>query len=136
MARPILKFLAGVVVGLVGTTWLIVSTEPVTLDEREIAMANRMRAFLRALHERPVNENPAGLWKPLAKDGAISCRVCHGAAGDRYDRAPHDGAPPMDRDEMIALMEEWVEQLNREAGQFLGKAIVCTDCHERDPRRE
>ena len=44
------------------------------------------------------------------------------------------GAPALERDAMIALMEEWVRTLNRKGGPLLRKAVVCIDCHQRDPR--
>ena len=72
----------------------------------------------------------------------FSCSVCHGLAGEEFDLLiaeglPEGGATPkLSRERNIELMEEWVEQLNHAAGHLLRKAVVCTDCHERDPRRE
>ena len=135
MAWKTLRFAAGVALGIIVTTYLIVSTRPAGLTVEQQEMANRMRSFLRSLKERPENEDPAALWKPLLKEGSVSCRDCHGAEASRFERAPRAPASPLPHDEMVALMEEWVEQLNRDASMHLRKAVVCTDCHERDPRR-
>ena len=103
-------------------------------------MALRMHAFVRALYEAPLNDDPAKLWKPLVEGSPLLCATCHGTGGERYERMFEAGAltgdpAPMDREAMTTLMEDWVESLNRDAEHVLRKAVVCTDCHDLDPRR-
>jgi len=138
-------FVVGVVLTLGGVFWL----QPPRMSVSEQAMALRMHSFVRALFEPPINEEAATQWSPLLKGSpqlngsAFSCSVCHGSKGEDYDRAIEQGLPKrepgaeaLSREHMVQLMEDWVEQLNHDAGHLLRKAVVCTDCHDRDPRRE
>ncbi|MHC4225699.1 MAG: hypothetical protein ACYSUN_17045 [Planctomycetota bacterium] len=103
-----------------------------------------MNSFVSALKRRPTNKNPASNWKPLLKDPSeksMLCAVCHGDIGTAMER----NLPNMnlsrpakyadDKDFMVQLMEEWVEELNTQGSAMLTKAVVCRDCHETDPRR-
>jgi len=103
-----------------------------------------MAAFVKALSETPANADPATGWQPLLKDPAAAgmlCGTCHGEVGKLMERnldfaslvRPAKYAD--DKALMVHLMEEWVGELNRKAADLLVKAVVCTDCHERDPRR-
>jgi len=150
-------FLVGVGLTLAGVAWL----QPTRMSDSDRAMAIRMQLFVRALFEPPINEGAASQWSPLLKGAPLlkgrpvlegsaaqegstfSCSVCHGSKGEDYDRAIeqgnfHAGPDPeaLPRERMVQLMEDWVEQLNHDASHLLRKAVVCTDCHERDPRRE
>ena len=94
-----IRFLAGLLVGVALTLGLLAWRQPKSMGDEERAMAIRMRSFVRALSEPPVNEDPASQWRPLLKgrplpdesalteDGRLSCGVCHGAAGEDYDRS-------------------------------------------------
>ena len=140
-------FVAGLLAGLAlvaaGRAWLD-ARERAEWGEQERAMAPRMNAFVRALREPPRNADPSPHWRPLLTESApdaLLCSLCHGNRGERMERAVRRGdlpversAPALERDAMIALMEEWVRKLNRKAGPLLRKAVVCIDCHERDPR--
>jgi cytochrome c553 len=102
-----------------------------------------MIRFVRALKEPPKNDNPAQGWKPLLKDPqapAMLCSMCHGRVGASMEQnlARFEGPSPAlaeYRPFMINLMERWVRELNRRAKDQLVKAVVCTDCHETDPRK-
>jgi cytochrome c553 len=103
-----------------------------------------MIRFVRALKAPPQNENPAKGWKPLLKDPestAMLCSVCHGktGAGMEQNLARFDHPPAAEfqgnRQFKINLMERWVRELNRKMKDQLVKAVVCTDCHEIDPRK-
>ena len=145
-------------VGLAVTFGVLALLKPPPMSDQEREMANRMRSFVRALFEPPINEQPATQWTPLLKGGTpllkgganselggLSCSVCHGTVGEEYDQAiargeldrgPGGQSLALTKDEMVELMEDWVEQLNHDAGHLLRKAVVCTDCHDRDPRRD
>jgi formate-dependent nitrite reductase cytochrome c552 subunit len=103
-----------------------------------------MIRFVRALKERPKNQNPAANWKPLLKDPstpAMLCSVCHVDTGKAMEQnlARFDQPPPKEYAQnnafMVNLMERWVHRLNSEAKPYLVKAVVCLDCHDTDPRR-
>ncbi|MHC4972885.1 MAG: hypothetical protein ACYTG3_11190 [Planctomycetota bacterium] len=102
-----------------------------------------MVRFVKALKERPTNQNPAANWKPLLKDPStpeMLCSVCHGGMGKKMEQnvAQFDKPPPKEyaqnKEFMVNLMERWMERLNREAKPHLVKAVVCLDCHDSDPR--
>jgi hypothetical protein len=152
-----IRFLAGLLVGVVITLGALSWLQPDSMNDQERAMAIRMRSFVRALSAPPMNEQPAKQWRVLLNGnallngagspdlGGLSCTVCHGSVGEGYARAIARGelddgeqrpAPAVTRERMVQIMEDWVEQLNHDAGPFLRKAVVCTDCHDRDPRRE
>lgn len=107
-------------------------------------MAARMHAFSQALTKPPQNSDPAPGWQPLLKDarpGERMCALCHGDSGTRMEHALDDGslvpagpASEPSREEMIALMERWMRELNRHGRDRLAKAVHCLDCHETDPR--
>jgi cytochrome c553 len=69
------------------------------------------------------------------------CAVCHGDVGTKMEQSlpkmsltrPEKYAD--NKDFMVHLMEEWVEELNTKASSMLTKAVVCRGCHETDPRR-
>jgi hypothetical protein len=103
-----------------------------------------MIRFVKALKEPPRNDNPAQGWKPLLKDPAspsMLCATCHHDVGAEMQRklASLDGPVPPEAEAnrafMIRLMEMWVRELNKRARDLLVKAVVCTDCHEVDPRK-
>ena len=105
-----------------------------------------MVSFVNALKQPPRNKNPAPGWKPLLEDPATAsmlCSACHGERGVQLERALDAGRFDLSRpakfadnkEFMIHLMEKWVERLNRDAKPLLTKAVVCVDCHDRDPRR-
>jgi hypothetical protein len=105
-----------------------------------------MNSFMTALIEKPKNKQPASRWKPLLKDpkpGALTCAKCHGSTGEAMWQRVQSGqynlvAPDKFRNNkefMVHLMEEWVEELNHEAKDQLTKTVGCKDCHETDPRR-
>jgi cytochrome c553 len=103
-----------------------------------------MSSFVSALKTKPTNKSPASNWKPLLKDASeesMLCAVCHGEVGTAMERnLPNwDLARPAkyadNKEFMVHLMEEWVEELNTKASSMLTKAVVCRDCHETDPRR-
>ena len=93
---------------------------------------------------RPGNDDPAPRWRPLLVDTAPAgtlCSLCHGSHGERMEVAIERGDLPLEstgkppgREAMVAIMEDWVRALNRKGGALLRKAVVCIDCHERDPR--
>ena len=102
-----------------------------------------MIRFVKALKERPTNQNPAANWKPLLKDPttpAMLCSLCHVDTGKAMEQnlARFDRPPPKEFSQnkafMANLMERWVHRLNREAKTYLVKAVVCLDCHDTDPR--
>ncbi len=108
--------------------------------DTDTSMRILMQQFVRALESPPENLNPAKGWKPLLKGTGMSCATCHGEAGAEMERnlTTFHGPPPAiasDRAFMIRLMERWVRELNRRAKDRLVKAVVCTDCHEIDPRK-
>ncbi|MHC4932857.1 MAG: hypothetical protein ACYTGV_11775 [Planctomycetota bacterium] len=126
--------------------------EPVTcttchaVDPRETfqVFPALMNSFVLALKSKPTNKDPASGWKPLLKDPAeqsMLCAVCHGDVGTKMEQSlpkmsltrPEKYAD--NKDFMVHLMEEWVEELNTKASSMLTKAVVCRDCHETDPRR-
>ncbi|MFI5403446.1 MAG: hypothetical protein ACHQ1G_10945, partial [Planctomycetota bacterium] len=93
-----------------------------------------MNSFVLALTEPPRNRDPAKAWKPLLKPGeTVSCATCHGDA--QLNWAGRSKAPSEKSPFMIRIMERWVRELNRQAKDRLVKAVVCTDCHEIDPRK-
>jgi len=103
-----------------------------------------MIRFVKALKERPANQNPAANWKPLLKDPAtpaMLCSLCHVDIGKAMEQnlARFDKPPPKEYTQnkafMVTLMERWVHRLNSEAKSYLVKAVVCLDCHDTDPRR-
>lgn len=103
-----------------------------------------MIRFVKALKERPKNQNPAANWKPLLKDPstpAMLCSVCHVDTGKAMEQnlARFDQPPPKEFAQnkafMVNVMERWVHRLNSEAKSYLSKAVVCLDCHDTDPRR-
>jgi hypothetical protein len=145
-----LRFLAGLIAGLFLTLGILTSQQAsessgaTDMSDDDRAMAARMHSFVRALFEPPTNEDPALQWSAVLTDGSLSCSVCHGSKGEAYDRLMEDGVlegwsadsgSALSREKMVELMEDWVEQLNHDAGHLLRKAVVCTDCHDRDPRR-
>jgi hypothetical protein len=129
----------------------VVCTDCHLIDPRDDQTAVRvypalMNSFLTALVEKPRNKQPASRWKPLLKDpkpGALTCAKCHGSTGEAMWQRVQSGeynlvAPDEFRNNkefMVHLMEEWVEELNHEAGDQLTKTVGCKDCHETDPRR-
>ena len=147
MVRRLFMFIAGLLAGLAlvaaGRAWLD-ARDRAEWGEDERAMAPRMHAFVRALREPPGNADPSAHWRPLLAESApegLLCSLCHGSRGERMESAirrghlpVQAGAAALERDAMIALMEEWVQTLNRKGGPLLRKAVVCIDCHERDPR--
>ncbi|MGH7163707.1 MAG: hypothetical protein ACREID_09500 [Planctomycetota bacterium] len=105
-----------------------------------------MATFVRALSARPTtNREPASRWKPLLRDpqGApVLCSTCHhGDTGPAMDRSflgaelPRPEKYAGDKAFMVDLMQEWVSRLNREAADRIIRPVVCSDCHETDPRR-
>lgn len=99
------------------------------------AFAPLMDAFVKALSEAPANMDPAKAWKPLLKPGAaVTCASCHGE-GKELAPAPASTGPLLGREAMIRLMERWVRELNRRAGDQVVHAVGCIDCHEIDPRK-
>jgi len=113
-------------------------------EARNATIPPLMIKFVRALKEPPANENPAPGWKPLLKDPGTSsmlCATCHGQIGASMEKnlAALEGPPSAEAQEnhqfMVNLMERWVRELNKRAKEQLVKAVVCTDCHEVDPRK-
>jgi len=147
MRRRGLKFAAGLLAGLAlvvgGRAWMD-ARGAAAWSAEERAMAPHMHAFVRALRERPDTADPAPRWKPLLADSApagMLCSLCHGSHGERMERAIERGDLPLaaagerpGREAMATIMEDWVRALNRKGGALLRKAVVCIDCHERDPR--
>jgi len=112
-------------------------------DTRFGVLPPLMIRFVKALKERPTNQNPAANWKPLLKDPstpAMLCSVCHVDTGKAMEQnlARFDRPPPKEyarnKAFMVSLMERWMERLNREAKPYLVKAVACLDCHDTDPR--
>lgn len=106
-----------------------------------------MQRFVRALSDRPTtNKEPSSRWKPLLKEpaaGAVRCSTCHtGPTGPVMDKNFLQGDLPRptkyvdDHALMVEIMDDWVETLNRTAGDSLTKVVECSDCHETDPRRK
>ncbi|HEX5137030.1 MAG TPA: hypothetical protein VFY93_08670 [Planctomycetota bacterium] len=111
-------------------------------DPRDDAMMPPlMIRFVKALTAKPQNKNPAQGWKPLLKESAaVSCGTCHGQTGAAMEKnlASLDGPAPEAAENhgfMVKLMERWVRELNKRAKDQLTKAVVCTDCHDVDPRK-
>jgi hypothetical protein len=118
-------------------------------DPRDDAVRNAtipplMVAFVKALREKPGNMNPASGWRPLLKDPntpSMLCGTCHGQVGLSMERnvAELEGPTPEEAEKnqafMVRLMERWVRELNKRAKDQLVKVVVCTDCHEVDPRK-
>jgi len=134
-----LRFVAGLAAGALLAGGGLYLWRSAAWSDAERRMAPRMHSFVRALTEPPRNADPAPGWKPLVRE-PVSCALCHGAEGARMEEDIERGildvdapAPPLAHDEMVALMERWVRELNRKAG--LGRAVVCLDCHRVDPRR-
>ncbi|MEE8105063.1 MAG: hypothetical protein V3T86_05970 [Planctomycetota bacterium] len=108
-----------------------------------VATSYLMGRFVAALSEKPTSAEPSPRWAPLLAKGAetIGCADCHPPPADAKAMAGwNDGvnaAEPFrsDKDFMIDLMEAWVSKLNDDMGDRLRKAVVCRDCHQRDPRR-
>ena len=104
-----------------------------------------MANFVRALKEPPAIRDPASNWRPLLKDpetASMLCADCHGSSGEAMegdlDRIVDPAAAARyagDKRFMTHLMERWATRLNREMADQLVKAVVCIDCHDRDPRR-
>ena len=120
--------------------------DPRDMEERARVYPALMVAFVNALKQPPTNEDSAPGWKPLLKDPAtmsMLCAECHGETGVMLEQALSAGSFDLARPEpyadnkefMVHLMERWVTRLNRDVGPLLRKAVVCIDCHDRDPRR-
>jgi len=112
-------------------------------DARAIATSHLMAKFVAALSESPATGEPSPRWAPLlsAASDTIRCVDCHAPPADASAMSGWnqgvDAAEPFrsDKDFMIDLMEAWVSRLNDDMGDRLRKAVVCRDCHARDPRR-
>ncbi|MEM8884436.1 MAG: hypothetical protein AAGD14_10220 [Planctomycetota bacterium] len=150
-----IRFLLGAVIG-VGVAFVVAKTlrpppgpplgpsaERLPRDVVE-EMAPRMASFVRALSEKPTRIDAPPDWKPLLTrpDATrLHCAACHGEEGGEWEadiaEGSLDGAGPPEelrRRRMIRLMESWVTKVNRDLKPLLRKAVVCIDCHDRDPR--
>lgn len=111
------------------------AVDPSDDKARLVTFRPLMAAFTDALTEPPRNASPAKGWKPLLKAPApVSCGACHRDSRVAPPPSAVSAAEP-DRTFMIRLMERWVRELNRRMKDRLVKAVVCTDCHEIDPRK-
>jgi formate-dependent nitrite reductase cytochrome c552 subunit len=113
-------------------------------QQRGMVFAYFMTRFVSGLKEKPTSmKEPASKWQPLLKEGStIRCSTCHTDSTinmdplmDAKDKLQRPRPYAENLEFMTHLMEEWVSKLNRVAGGSLTKAVVCKDCHERDPRR-